>query len=40
MVTGATSGMGGINQLGWSTVAICLLLTLGFAYFRSVKRGA
>lgn len=29
---------GAVNELGWSTVAIYLLLTLGFGYFRFLKR--
>ena len=33
------AGVGGVNSLGWSTVAIYLLLALGFAYFRFVKSG-
>ncbi len=28
---------GGINNLGWSTVILYLLLFLGFAYFRFIK---
>jgi hypothetical protein len=28
---------GGINALGWSTVAIYLLFALGFGYFRFIK---
>jgi hypothetical protein len=28
---------GAVNELGWSTVAIYLLLTLGFGYFRFIK---
>ncbi len=28
---------GGINNLGWSTVVLYLLLFLGFAYFRFIK---
>jgi len=30
-------GVGGVNQLGWSMVAIYGLLTLGFAYFQFIK---
>ena len=37
---GQLGGVGGINQLGWSTVAIYLLLALGFAYFQFMKPGA
>ena len=33
------AGVGGVNALGWSTVALYLLLALGFAYFRFVKSG-
>ncbi len=36
---GQLAGVGGVNQLGWSTVAIYLLLALGFAYFQFVKPG-
>ena len=31
---GQLAGVGGVNQLGWSTVVIYLLLALGFAYFQ------
>ena len=31
------AGVGGVNALGWSTVAVYLVLALGFAYFRFVK---
>jgi len=34
------AGVGGVNQLGWSTVAVYLVLALGFAYFRFVKPDA
>jgi hypothetical protein len=34
------TGGGGVNQLGWSTVAVYLLLTLGFAYFQFMKPSA
>lgn len=34
---GQLAGVGGVNQLGWSTVVIYLLLALGFAYFQFVK---
>ncbi len=34
------TGVGGVNQLGWSTVVLFLLLTLGFAYFQFVKTSA
>src|SRR3972149_5074710 len=34
------AGVGGVNSLGWSTVAVYLLLALGFAYFRFVKPNA
>jgi len=34
---GQLAGVGGVNQLGWSTVVIYLLLTLGFAYFQFIK---
>ncbi len=37
---GQLSGVGGVNQLGWSTVVIYLLLALGFAYFQFVKPSA
>ncbi|MDE3091789.1 MAG: hypothetical protein KGJ80_20645, partial [Chloroflexota bacterium] len=37
---GQLAAVGGINQLGWSTVVIYLLLALGFAYFQFVKPGA
>ena len=37
---GQLSGVGGVNQFGWSTVAIYLLLALGFAYFQFVKPSA
>lgn len=37
VLLGQLAGVGGVNQLGWSTVAIYLLLTLGFAYFQFVK---
>ena len=37
---GQLAGVGGVNQLGWSTVAIYLLLTLGFAYFQFIKPNA
>ena len=37
---GQVTGAGGVNQLGWSTVAIYLLLTLGFAYFQFMKPSA
>jgi hypothetical protein len=31
--------LGGVeNELGWSTVAIYLLLAVGFGYFRFAKR--
>ena len=30
-------GVAGVNQLGWSTVAVYLILALGFAYFQFVK---
>jgi hypothetical protein len=33
------SGRAGINALGWSTVAIYLLLALGFAYFFFMPQG-
>ena len=31
---GQLSGVGGVNALGWSTVAFYLLLAAGFAYLR------
>ena len=31
---------GAINTFGWTTVAIYLLLALGFGYFRFIKQGA
>ena len=31
---------GAVNALGWSTVAIYLLLALGFGYFQFIKRSA
>ena len=34
------TGVAGVNQLGWLTVAIYLLLTLGFAYFQFMKPSA
>jgi hypothetical protein len=34
------AGVGGVNALGWSTVAVYLVLALGFAYFRFVKPDA
>ena len=34
------AGVGGVNQLGWSTVAVYLVLALGFAYFQFVKPDA
>jgi len=34
---GQLTVVGGVNQLGWSTVAIYLLLALGFGYFQFVK---
>jgi hypothetical protein len=37
---GQLSGVGGINALGWSTVALYLLLALGWAYFQFVKPAA
>lgn len=37
---GQINGVGGVNQLGWSTVAIYLLLTLAFAYFQFIKPSA
>lgn len=37
---GQLSVVGGINQLGWSTVVLYLLLALGFAYFQFVKPAA
>ena len=37
---GQMTGVGGVNQLGWSTVVIYLLLALGFAYFQFVKSSA
>ncbi len=37
---GQLAGVGGVNQLGWSTVVIYLLLALGFAYFQFVKPSA
>jgi ABC-type transport system involved in multi-copper enzyme maturation permease subunit len=37
---GQVTGVTGVNQLGWSTVAIYLLLTLGFAYFQFMKPSA
>ncbi len=37
---GQLAGVGGVNQLGWSVVAIYLLLALGFAYFQFVKPSA
>ena len=36
-LAGQLTSVGGINQLGWSTVALYLLLALGFAYFQFVK---
>ncbi len=33
----AQLAVGGPNQLGWSTVAIYLLMGLGFAYFKFMK---
>lgn len=35
---GQMSGATGVNALGWSVVAIYLLLALGFAYLRFFKR--
>ncbi len=37
---GQLTQVGGVNQLGWSTVVIYLLLALSFAYFQFVKPGA
>jgi hypothetical protein len=37
---GQLSGVGGVNQLGWSTVLIYLLFASGFAYFQFVKSSA
>jgi hypothetical protein len=37
---GQLSGVGGVNALGWSTVALYLLLALGWAYFQFVKPSA
>ena len=37
---GQLTGLVGVNQLGWSTVVIYLLLALGFAYFQFVKPSA
>ena len=37
---GQVTGAGGMNQLGWSTVAIYVLLTLGFASFQLMKPSA
>lgn len=37
---GQLSGVGGINALGWSTVALYLLLALGWGYFQFVKPAA
>ncbi len=34
---GQLTGVGGVNQLGWTTVVLYLLLALGFAYFQFVK---
>ncbi len=34
---GQLQGAAVVNQLGWSTVVIYLLLALGFAYFQFVK---
>jgi hypothetical protein len=34
------AGAGGVNSLGWSTVAIFFLIALGFAYFQFVKKSA
>lgn len=39
-LVGQLTGVGGVNQLGWSTVVIYLLLALGFAYFQFVKPSA
>ena len=37
---GQLAGVGGVNQLGWSTVLIYLLFASGFAYFQFVKSSA
>ena len=37
---GQMAGTGGLNQMGWVTVAIYLLLALGFAYLQFAKPGA
>lgn len=34
---GQLGGVGGVNQLGWSTVVIYFLLAAGFAYFQFAK---
>jgi hypothetical protein len=39
-LVGQLTGVGGVNQFGWSTVVIYLLLALGFAYFQFVKPSA
>jgi hypothetical protein len=35
---GQLGGVPGVNSLGWSTVLIYVLLTLGFAYLRFISR--
>jgi hypothetical protein len=35
---GQLGGVPGVNSLGWSTVLIYVLLTLGFAYLRFLSR--
>jgi hypothetical protein len=35
---GQLGGVPGVNALGWSTVLIYVLLTLGFAYLRFISR--
>lgn len=37
---GQLNGATGVNALGWSTVAIYLLLAAGFAYFRFMAKDA
>lgn len=39
-LVGQVTGVGGVNELGWSTVAIYLLLTLGFGFFQLMKPSA